>query len=197
MLDKLTFELEEAVTDQQKKLDQETSAALKILKEHMRNLKTPEKLKLAAEVVAIMEGARNSIYLELSKLDSPLKSKRHENQTEPEPEPQTKGEDPETDSPEAVVIKLNILLTKIEKTHITNKGAASAYAYNGLCNKGIDTIGDLIQCTEKDLLYMKNFGRKSLKEIKEMLATKSLGLGTVLTHKCKRDFEAAKAMNLK
>jgi DNA-directed RNA polymerase subunit alpha len=38
-------------------------------------------------------------------------------------------------------------------------------------------IGDLVQKTENDLLRTPNFGRKSLNEIKEVLASMGLELG--------------------
>ena len=38
-------------------------------------------------------------------------------------------------------------------------------------------IGELVQRTEQDMLKTKNFGRKSLKEIKEILANMGLSLG--------------------
>lgn len=41
---------------------------------------------------------------------------------------------------------------------------------------GILTIGDLVKKTERDLLRIKNFGRKSLREIKEILANMGLSL---------------------
>lgn len=41
-------------------------------------------------------------------------------------------------------------------------------------------IGDLIQLREADLLRMPNFGKKSLKEIKDALAEMGLHLGTEL-----------------
>ena len=41
-------------------------------------------------------------------------------------------------------------------------------------------IGDLIQKTETELLKTPNLGRKSLNEIKEVLASKGLVLGTKL-----------------
>jgi DNA-directed RNA polymerase subunit alpha len=46
-----------------------------------------------------------------------------------------------------------------------------------LQNANITLIGELVQKTEQDMLKTKNFGRKSLKEIKEILATMGLGLG--------------------
>ena len=41
---------------------------------------------------------------------------------------------------------------------------------NCLQNANIHLIGELVQRTEQDMLKTKNFGRKSLKEIKEILA---------------------------
>ena len=45
---------------------------------------------------------------------------------------------------------------------------------------GIERIGDLVQKTEAEMLKTKNFGRKSLKEIKEILAEMGLALGMKL-----------------
>ncbi len=44
----------------------------------------------------------------------------------------------------------------------------SVRAFNGLQNADIKYIGELVQRTEQDMLKIKNFGRKSLNEIKEM-----------------------------
>ena len=46
----------------------------------------------------------------------------------------------------------------------------SVRSYNCLKNANIQTIGDLVQKTEAEMLRTKNFGRKSLNEIKEILA---------------------------
>ena len=43
-------------------------------------------------------------------------------------------------------------------------------SYNCLKNANIQTIGELVQKTEAEMLKTKNFGRKSLNEIKEILS---------------------------
>ena len=53
----------------------------------------------------------------------------------------------------------------------------SVRSYNCLKNANIQTIGDLVVRTEADMLKTKNFGRKSLNEIREILGTMGLGLG--------------------
>ena len=53
----------------------------------------------------------------------------------------------------------------------------SVRSYNCLKNANITTIRELVQRTEADMLKTKNFGRKSLNEIKEILATMRLSLG--------------------
>jgi DNA-directed RNA polymerase subunit alpha len=53
----------------------------------------------------------------------------------------------------------------------------SVRSYNCLKNANIQTIGELVQKTEAEMLKTKNFGRKSLNEIKEILASMGLGLG--------------------
>jgi len=53
----------------------------------------------------------------------------------------------------------------------------SVRSANCLKNAGIQYIGELVQKTEAEMLKTKNFGRKSLNEIKEMLAEMGLSLG--------------------
>ncbi|HZL69507.1 MAG TPA: DNA-directed RNA polymerase subunit alpha [Candidatus Limnocylindrales bacterium] len=53
----------------------------------------------------------------------------------------------------------------------------SVRSYNCLKNANIQTIGELVQKSEAEMLKTKNFGRKSLNEIKEILASMGLGLG--------------------
>lgn len=53
----------------------------------------------------------------------------------------------------------------------------SVRSYNCLKNASIRTIGELVQKTEPEMLKTKNFGRKSLNEIKEILGGMGLSLG--------------------
>jgi len=53
----------------------------------------------------------------------------------------------------------------------------SVRSANCLQNANIRYIGELVQRTESEMLKTKNFGRKSLNEIKELLGTMSLELG--------------------
>ncbi len=53
----------------------------------------------------------------------------------------------------------------------------SVRSYNCLKNANIKTIADLVQKTEQEMLRTKNFGRKSLNEIKEILHVMGLRLG--------------------
>jgi len=56
----------------------------------------------------------------------------------------------------------------------------SVRSANCLQQANIKSIGDLVQRTEAEMLKTKNFGRKSLKEIKEILAEMGLSLGMKL-----------------
>ena len=56
----------------------------------------------------------------------------------------------------------------------------SVRSANCLQNANIRTIGELVQKSENEMLKTKNFGRKSLKEIKELLAEMGLSLGMKL-----------------
>lgn len=63
------------------------------------------------------------------------------------------------------------LLRKVDELELSVRSA------NCLKNDNILYIGDLVQKTESDMLRTPNFGRKSLNEIKEVLATMGLHLG--------------------
>ncbi len=52
----------------------------------------------------------------------------------------------------------------------------SVRPYNCLKRAGINTVGDLLQRTEDEIVAVKNFGRKSLDEVKEKLAALGLEL---------------------
>lgn len=66
------------------------------------------------------------------------------------------------------------LLRSVEELELSVRSA------NCLANAGIKRIGDLVQRTESEMLKTKNFGRKSLKEIKELLSEMGLSLGMKL-----------------
>jgi DNA-directed RNA polymerase subunit alpha len=53
----------------------------------------------------------------------------------------------------------------------------SVRSYNCLKNANIKTIGELVQKNEPEMLKTRNFGRKSLNEIKEILTSMGLSLG--------------------
>lgn len=53
----------------------------------------------------------------------------------------------------------------------------SVRSANCLKTANIKTIGDLVRKTETDMLKYKNFGRKSLNEIKEILSGMGLSFG--------------------
>ncbi|MBE9546190.1 MAG: DNA-directed RNA polymerase subunit alpha [Proteobacteria bacterium] len=63
------------------------------------------------------------------------------------------------------------LLRSVEELELSVRSA------NCLQNAGITLIGELVQKTEAEMLKTKNFGRKSLNEIKEILTEMGLNLG--------------------
>lgn len=72
-------------------------------------------------------------------------------------------------------VKLNENLFKsVDELELSVRSA------NCLKNADIRYIGDLVQKTEAEMLKTKNFGRKSLNEIKEILAEMGLSLGMKL-----------------
>jgi DNA-directed RNA polymerase subunit alpha len=67
------------------------------------------------------------------------------------------------------------LLRKVDELELSVRSA------NCLKNDNIVYIGDLVQKSEQEMLRTPNFGRKSLNEIKEVLASMGLGLGMSVT----------------
>lgn len=82
-------------------------------------------------------------------------------------------EEPEStvkEEPEEEPLNEN-LFRSVEELELSVRSA------NCLQNASIYLIGELVQRTEAEMLKTKNFGRKSLKEIKEILADMGLSLG--------------------
>ena len=52
----------------------------------------------------------------------------------------------------------------------------SVRSYNCLKREGVQTVGELVQKTEQDLLDIRNFGQKSIEEVKQKLQEMGLGL---------------------
>ncbi len=81
-------------------------------------------------------------------------------------------EEPEAEPIEAAVSQMQEILNRsVEELEL------SVRSYNCLKNANIQTIGDLVQKTEAEMLRTKNFGRKSLNEIKDILAGLGLQFG--------------------
>lgn len=84
------------------------------------------------------------------------------------------AEDP-LETPERAVPQIDpVLLRPVDDLELTVRSA------NCLKAENIYYIGDLIQRTENELLKTPNLGRKSLNEIKEVLAARGLTLGMKL-----------------
>ena len=83
----------------------------------------------------------------------------------------------ETEEP--VVVDAPVQETKLNENlfRSVDELELSVRSANCLQQANIRTIGDLVQKTEAEMLKTKNFGRKSLKEIKELLADMGLSLG--------------------
>lgn len=82
-------------------------------------------------------------------------------------------EEEEVDSEKAKVA--NLLRTSIEDLNL------SVRAYNCLKSANINTIGELVSRDEHDLLKFRNFGRKSLSELQEVIEEKNLHFGMDVT----------------
>ncbi|MBA4370244.1 MAG: DNA-directed RNA polymerase subunit alpha [Coriobacteriaceae bacterium] len=64
----------------------------------------------------------------------------------------------------------SLLETPIEELDL------SVRSYNCLKRQGVNTIGQLTECSESDLLNIRNFGAKSIEEVKDKLQQMGLGL---------------------
>ncbi len=80
----------------------------------------------------------------------------------------------EEDSAQNEILQNENLYRSVDELELSVRSA------NCLQNANIKLIGELVQKTEADMLKTKNFGRKSLREIKEILATMGLQLGMKL-----------------
>jgi DNA-directed RNA polymerase subunit alpha len=74
--------------------------------------------------------------------------------------------------PDTSAVKIHEILNRsVEEMEL------SVRSYNCLKNANISTISDLVQRSESEMLRTKNFGRKSLNEIKEILGVLGLQFG--------------------
>jgi len=94
-------------------------------------------------------------------------------------------EQPEVDEEEAQ--KKEYLGKSVEELEL------SVRSYNCLKNANITTIRELVQKTESEMLKTKNFGRKSLNEIKEILTKMNLSLGMKFDNASEEDAEVEQA----
>ncbi len=78
-------------------------------------------------------------------------------------------------------IKRELLDRKVEDLELSVRSANCMHWGSGDWQhpKPIERVGDLIMFTPQDLLRLKNFGRKSWKEIADLLAGMGLSLGAV------------------
>ena len=85
--------------------------------------------------------------------------------------------EPEYDEqePENEILQNENLYRSVDELELSVRSA------NCLQNANIKLIGELVQRTEAEMLKTKNFGRKSLREIKDILTMMGLTLGMELT----------------
>ena len=79
----------------------------------------------------------------------------------------------EQESPESIFIEAPAKESQ-EKFHTIDDLELSVRAYNCLKREKIDTVAKLLEYREEDLLQIRNFGQKSIQEVKEKI--KELGL---------------------
>jgi DNA-directed RNA polymerase subunit alpha len=92
-------------------------------------------------------------------------------------------EEPETEESVAAAAASTSVLPRVPMVPNENLDRSveelelSVRSYNCLKNANITTIRELVRKTEPEMLKTKNFGRKSLNEIKEILSSMGLSLG--------------------
>ena len=98
-------------------------------------------------------------------------------------------EEPEPVQPEVDKKKQKVLLNlskSVEELEL------SVRSYNCLKNANIQTIAELVRRTDSEMLRTRNFGRKSLNEIKEILDDMGLHLGMKLEEDVLKQITQAK-----
>lgn len=76
---------------------------------------------------------------------------------------------------EAVIAIHNLLKTKIVDLFTNIR------ILNGLKYQDIETLSDLVSCNKRELLHLRNFGKKSLIELEELVHSKGLEFGMDIT----------------
>jgi DNA-directed RNA polymerase subunit alpha len=89
-------------------------------------------------------------------------------------EPVKKEEEPDTFDEEIIRMR-NLLKTKLTDLDL------SVRALNCLKAAEVETLGDLVTYTKQDLMKFRNFGKKSLTELDELIESKGLHFGMDLS----------------
>ncbi|MCI5491499.1 MAG: DNA-directed RNA polymerase subunit alpha [Prevotellaceae bacterium] len=79
----------------------------------------------------------------------------------------------EEDSP---IDEVDLRMRKLLKSKLTEMNL-SVRALNCLAAANVETLGDLVQYNKNDLLKFRNFGKKSLSELENLLASQNLTFG--------------------
>ena len=87
-------------------------------------------------------------------------------------------EEPEAQEPEVEDEQLDVINENLNKS--VEELELSVRSYNCLKNANIQTLGELVTRSEAEMLKTKNFGRKSLNEIKEILGGMGLSFSMKL-----------------
>ena len=86
-------------------------------------------------------------------------------------------DDPVVEQPEETPLDQPVVVANEHLSKSVEELELSVRSYNCLKNANIRTIRELVQKSEPEMLRTKNFGRKSLNEIKEILISMGLNLG--------------------
>lgn len=109
----------------------------------------------------------------------------------PKPSPKIENADDGLRQPieQLTIERLPALLMPIDSLEL------SVRMYNCLRNAKIDNLGDLVRMTDVQLRKIKLFGRKSIKEIRDILASMSLGLGMTFSEELANAYREANRPN--
>ena len=88
---------------------------------------------------------------------------------------------PVMDELKFLVVSLSILIFEVKAKSKLVDLDLSVRALNCLKAAEIDTLGDLVQFDKNDMLKFRNFGKKSLTELEELVENKGLSFGMNLS----------------
>jgi Bacterial RNA polymerase, alpha chain C terminal domain len=152
---------EAGMDDDDKKIAEELFARIAAIEERIREIRTTLLAPLEDELHDLASGSARRKLAHLVLVKFPAMSLANPSQAR---------------DMEIRTVKRELLDTMIDDLELSVRSANCLYRVR---EKPILRVGDLIMFTERELLRHKNFGRKSLREVNEILRSMGLSLGAV------------------